>query len=310
MALSGLDPYLMSFLEQALAKVALNDQCVVPEDLLDECCDDDGTLQAKFLLHPRVRDHANEADVRHVLEKKSMTLQTRVSSDEFVKLAGRVRRLSCRRSVNASPPCCESVTAVCAGSEAPSHHQWTAALDALVETPRWQARDEHPARFAAGLHVGNAEHASDVNELKRLGVTAVLNCAPSACEGPIASYEIAGIKYAEVDAEDFDDYPLLELHLPAARAFVDAQGDAGVVLIHCFAGVNRSPALALAIQMARERKLLLPAVTDAFKQRPFILSNSSFRRSLVNFAAEEGLLGDPPSLPVAELRGVNIVRSK
>jgi protein-tyrosine phosphatase len=105
--------------------------------------------------------------------------------------------------------------------------------------------------------------------------------------------------YEECDAEDFDGYPLLECHLPAASAFVEAQRKAGgTTLIHCFAGVNRSAALAIAVLMLREKQPLLKVAAAVFEERPFILSNLTFRAQLVQLAAERGLLQTSVSVTV------------
>ena len=123
-------------------------------------------------------------------------------------------------------------------------------------------------------------------------------------------YEAEGIAYAEADAEDFEDYPLLECHLQTAAEFVLASRPGGA-LIHCFAGVNRSAALAIAVVMVREKLPLLRVVSDAFAARPFILSNESFRRQLVRLAAEHGLLREAADEPHAvEPVDVALVRSR
>ena len=59
---------------------------------------------------------------------------------------------------------------------------------------------------------------------------------------------------------------------------------------HCFAGVNRSAALALAMLMRRERTPLLEAARHCWANRPFILSNESFRLQLCKWARAQGLL--------------------
>jgi len=116
-------------------------------------------------------------------------------------------------------------------------------------------------------------------------VTGVLNVAPGACDDPVHAYAVHGIVYGEHDAEDFEGYPLLEIHLAAVNAFM-AEHTSGRVLLHCFAGVNRSAALAIAVMTQREpQRPLLSIVQECFERRPFILSNKSFRRQLLRHAA-------------------------
>ena len=157
----------------------------------------------------------------------------------------------------------------------------------LVKDPKWRA-DEQPAAFTESIFVGSARHAEDLSTLRSLGVTAVLNLAPGACDDPEDLFEDNGIAYLELDAEDFVGYPLFEMHLEAATAFVEqlCLPLGGKVLIHCFAGVNRSAAIAVAIIMLSGRKPLYEVVQACFERRPFILSNASFRQQLVQLAAE------------------------
>ena len=151
--------------------------------------------------------------------------------------------------------------------------------------------DPSPGLVGEGLYVGNKFHAADVDLLVALGVTAVLNCAPSMCDDPVAEYEARGWSYAAVDAQDQSSYPLLDQHLPAAREFLSAALDKeGVVFIHCFQGVNRSAALATAFLVEREAAPLLEVAARCFAARPIILRNGGFCKQLVVFAAASGLL--------------------
>lgn len=98
-------------------------------------------------------------------------------------------------------------------------------------------------------------------------------CAAHACEDPVDLYEDSGIAYSEFEGEDWDGYPLIELHLRHATDFVNAHtSNNGVVLVHCFAGVNRSATLAIAILMMRGRRALPEVIKHCWEARPFILS--------------------------------------
>jgi len=265
---------------------------IIPNELLDEWASEDETIPATFLFHPSARKLGTEKDVRNLLEKKQITLVSAVSCDEFVKLASVIQRKGAKSG--------EVI-------EMPTHLQrYYNAIDKIVARPSWSSHDDAPARLSDRILVGSAAHARDVSQLQKLGVTAVLDCAPSVSEDPVDAYKDSGIAYHKIESEDFEGYPLLELHLEDAHSFVAAQGPKSVVLVHCFAGINRSATLALALHMAAQRQPLLPAVEHAFSIRPFILSNASFRRGLVTFAEEQGLLGD---LPV-EVAPVQLVRSR
>lgn len=278
----------------------------VPEELLSEWAAADGTLPAAFLLHPDVRGDGTEGDVRGTLEKKELGLEKRVSTKDFVKLAARVQRRGTSKLLVAAEAS-DSGGAPSADPPVEPLQPWLTPLNVLLSAPRWPAQDAAPAAFAQNLYVGSAEHASDVATLRRLGITAVLNLAPGACEDPVDLYADSGIEYAEVEAEDFEGYPLLELHLREAAEFFDAHapaGKGGRVLVHCFAGVNRSAATAVAVLLLREHAFVGKLVERCFEARPFILSNVSFRLALLRLAESEGLLGQPPVQEVA----VNVIK--
>ena len=284
--------FLMSFLEQAMAAASVTESSV-PEELLDEWCDpDDDTLPVAFLMHPRVRGDTTEEDVRHIVEKKHLQLTQRVSADDFLSLAGKLqRRGSSRATMRES-----------AAEGSDPLQEWYDRVDAMLATPQWTA-DEKPARLADDLLVGSAAHAADVAELSRLQVAAVVNCAEQTCNDPTEAYAAHGIQYMAIAAEDFEDYPLLDLHLAAVEHFYQEHRGTGAVLIHCFAGINRSACLGVALLMLRERWFLLRTVQHCFERRPFILSNVSFRRALVRLASQRGLL-DGAELGAAEVRVV------
>ncbi|OLQ00727.1 hypothetical protein AK812_SmicGene16584 [Symbiodinium microadriaticum] len=84
-------------------------------------------------------------------------------------------------------------------------------------------------------------------------------------------------------------------HWPEVSAFVRS---APVLLFHCQAGVNRSASLALAAYAVRESKTLLASVRDMMAERPGILKNWHFNRSLVKCLRDEGLLGSAEDVEV------------
>ena len=93
------------------------------------------------------------------------------------------------------------------------------------------------------IWVGSWVAAISTQKLKRLGIGAVLNVAPSVVKDPVRSYERAGIAYAEIDAKrDDETFPLLERCLRPTSAFLERHTRTGV-LVHCQAGRNRSAAL-------------------------------------------------------------------
>ena len=286
-----------SFLEQELAKVR-SEMEVVSDEFLDRYDDGSGKLAVKFLYHEEAKRGASTEDIMAVLKKRDVTAIAKVDREEFVKLASRVQRRAAKSS-GAPPSTPTEPEAVLAAHE---------RMDAITAHPMW-THQEMPARISARMYLGSADHSANVETLLRLGIGAVLNCAPSDCTDPTEAYRAAGITYSECDAEDFEGYPLLELHLHEALTFTRAQGTDGVILVHCQAGVNRSAAIAIAMLMEQDRQPLLPLVEHCYERRPFILRNRSFRRSLVARAAAQGLLHDT-SIPCRpQLMDVRVLKA-
>jgi len=93
-------------------------------------------------------------------------------------------------------------------------------------------------------------------------------------------------------AQDNEDYDM-KRHFPEAIAFLDdVKRSRGRSLVHCNLGVNRSGAVVAAYLMVCERRTLLDVIRYLRSKRSLILSNKGFRRQLVTFARERGLL-DP-----------------
>ena len=119
----------------------------------------------------------------------------------------------------------------------------------------------------------------------------VFNCAYSACGDNSALHAGKGQRYAQIDAEDDEFYPLIDSHLEEFTAFLlKAEEADGSALVHCRAGVNRSAGLCCAYLMQTKRMSLMQAVSHVFEQRPIVLTNREFRRQLIVLAHKEGLL--------------------
>ena len=65
----------------------------------------------------------------------------------------------------------------------------------------------------------------------------------------------------DIDAEDSEDYDLFMEDVPRALAFLDKHLEDGRhVLVHCYAGMNRSAAVCAALLLLRDRRPLAEAV--------------------------------------------------
>ncbi len=113
--------------------------------------------------------------------------------------------------------------------------------------------------IAEDLAVGSLVAASDLQALNRHGIRAVVDASNR--EG---NPRFPGIRYHEVRIDDPDER--LAEFLPGVVAFVDEARRRGPVLLHCVAGVSRSPALAVCYLHERHG-LSLPEALDHVRSR-------------------------------------------
>lgn len=95
-------------------------------------------------------------------------------------------------------------------------------------------------RIVEGLYLGNREAARDLRRLREAGITHVVNCSTE-----LPNYHEGCFEYLALDLTDPD--PTMHAQIGPACAFIDAaRRRRGRVLVHCFAGVSRSPSVVLA----------------------------------------------------------------
>ena len=109
------------------------------------------------------------------------------------------------------------------------------------------------------LAVGSVVAASDLESLARHGIRAIVD-ASNREENP----RFPGILYQEVPIDDPDER--LVGFLPDVVEFLDEARRLGPVLVHCVAGVSRSPALAICYLHERY-SLSLQAALDHVRSR-------------------------------------------
>jgi len=105
------------------------------------------------------------------------------------------------------------------------------------------------------LWVGCYLHPEDVEVLKRLRITSILNLQSDwdlanynvSMKKLLAAYKLAAIELRRIPIPDFDRH-VLGMHLPqAVEELEDALApSSGKVYVHCTAGINRGPTLAAA----------------------------------------------------------------
>lgn len=130
------------------------------------------------------------------------------------------------------------------------------------------------------LVLGNERDARDAELLQRLGVERVLHVTP--CDDADQHRCPAGVRSCKhLPASDSCHQNLKQFFDDAFRFLDEAHASGGRVLVHCQAGVSRSPTITVAYLM---RHLRLPLV-DAYRylkaKRPIISPNLNFMGQLM-----------------------------
>lgn len=130
-----------------------------------------------------------------------------------------------------------------------------------------------------------------------LGITHVLSTnrtPPQVLESLYWELRSNEIDHYYVSADDLLSYDMMA-HWEESRDFLQqCRSGEGKALVHCAAGMNRSGTIAAAAMMHFGKMDLLQVARELKAKRGYVLSNASFVRQLVAFAAMEGHLGDKP----------------
>ena len=147
------------------------------------------------------------------------------------------------------------------------------------------------------LYLGGQVHATNEQFVKESGLKHMLNCANEEARGVTD-----GMRYHELGAQDNMRYELLSRHMEEAHAFLRETGSEPI-LVHCFAGMNRSAALVVSYLMvygpypptkeeSKEEEgksngelamTFDEAVRFVLEKRPYALSNPNFVKQLADF---------------------------
>ncbi|XP_034295960.1 dual specificity protein phosphatase 5 [Pantherophis guttatus] len=152
-----------------------------------------------------------------------------------------------------------------------------------------------PVEILPFLYLGSAYHASKCEFLASLNITALLNVSRKSSE-PFTNQ----FCYKWIPVEDSHTADISS-HFQEAIEFIDCTRRAGgKILVHCEAGISRSPTICMAYLM-KTRKFRLEEAFDYIKQRRSLISpNFSFMGQLLQYESE--ILSSAPSPPVASCK--------
>ncbi|XP_060147564.1 dual specificity protein phosphatase 26 isoform X2 [Globicephala melas] len=139
----------------------------------------------------------------------------------------------------------------------------------------------HADEVWPGLYLGDQEIANNHRELRRLGISHVLNASHSRWRGTPEAYVGLGIRYLGVEAHDSPAFDM-SVHFQAAADFIHRalSQPGGRILVHCAVGVSRSATLVLAYLMLYHSLTLVEAIKKV-KDHRGIIPNRGFLRQLL-----------------------------
>ncbi|KAM8842346.1 dual specificity protein phosphatase 5 [Synchiropus picturatus] len=138
-----------------------------------------------------------------------------------------------------------------------------------------------PVEILPFLYLGSAYHASRQDYLSDLHITALLNVSRRDLQPTKGGFDY---KWIPVEDNHMAD---ISSHFQEAIEFIDhVKQSGGKVLVHCEAGISRSPTICMAYIMKTQR-IKLDAAFDIIKQRRAVISpNFSFMGQLLQFESE------------------------
>ena len=157
--------------------------------------------------------------------------------------------------------------------------------------------ESQPAKVSPdlSLYIGDIEDAANVENLKSLGIGCVVSVCADQMKGKYEQLPIqladAGIQQHIVWAWDREYFPIINVAEHVADA-IDAslsKPQKNGVLIHCYAGVNRSAAVMIYFLTTRRELPLVTAIEQVMKKRGTILTNIGFQKQLVRHCFNNGL---------------------
>lgn len=134
----------------------------------------------------------------------------------------------------------------------------------------------HPSQIFRWLYLGNFDTACNISDLRRLGITYVLNVAAE-CKNTLLP---KSTEQSHLKMKDLEDFKVMEYFDKANEFFNKVRNSGGTMLVHCKYGVSRSSSFVAAYLMKYYGFNVESALNYIRKKRPQINPNEGFLRQL------------------------------
>merc|ERR1719309_530892 len=163
-----------------------------------------------------------------------------------------------------------------------------------------------PSPVLPWLYIGNARDTGDTSTLRALGVTHVLSVTSDVTEA--SSHVTDEILFKNLPAADSGTQNLKQYFNQAFDFIESVRRISGRVLVHCQAGISRSPTIAISYVMRYQKLLLVEAYQFVKNRRKIISPNLNFMGQLLEF--EQGLRAEGVTTPKTQPIGLNGINAE
>ena len=161
---------------------------------------------------------------------------------------------------------------------------------------------ELPIQILPWLYWSDLRNTKTTSKLKENKITHILSLMSKMTPRENTDFqerlEGTGIIHKHIVCNDKEGYDMIGKHWDNCLEFLQQvkQRQHGRVIVHCYAGVNRSGLIVCAAYVILEQRFVIEVVQDCWNKRQSrtFLWNKSFQRQLCELAQQHNLLGPQP----------------